>query len=195
MSIGCSRPPGPRQRAERRRGRSAAAPAHEPAAPGEAAGPGHTAVPQTLASVVEWRAPGELRPDPRNARRHGDKQIHQLARAIVEFGFTVPILIDEAGGILAGHARQQAALRLGLARVPTLRLSGLSAAQRRAYAIAENRLAEQAGWDRDALRGAFHELVELGFEVELTGFETAEIDLLLLDADAADGAGDEDEAP
>ena len=104
-------------------------------------------VPRVLATAVDWRRVEELTPSGRNARTHSPKQLHQLAGAIREFGFTAPILVDEAGTILAGHARLEAARRLGMAEVPTLRLTGLSAAQRRAYALADNRLAELAGWD------------------------------------------------
>ena len=146
------------------------------------------AIPAVLASEITYQPMGSLRPDPRNARTHSDKQIHQLAQAMRQFGFTVPILIDEAGRILAGHARLAAARRLGLAEVPTLRISGLSEAQRRAYVIADNRLAELAGWDRAMLGSELTDLLDLGFVVELTGFDIPEIDLII----GADGIAPDD---
>jgi len=93
--------------------------------------------------------------------------------------WTNPILIDETGTILAGHGRLEAAKRLGRSEVPTLTIAGLSAAEKRAVVIADNRLPEQAVWDFDLLRGHFKELIEIDFDVELTGFSTGEIDLLL----------------
>ena len=150
-------------------------------------------VPRVLEAAVVWRPVEALKPSGRNARSHSPKQLHQLAGAIQEFGFTAPILVAEDGTILAGHARREAARLLGMAEeVPTLRLTGLSPAQRRAYALADNRLAELAGWDREALALELGELVELGFEVELAGFETAEVDLLIgAAAEAADDAADD----
>jgi len=149
-------------------------------------------VPKVLEDQVIWRAVLEIRPAPRNARKHGDKQIAQLARAIAEFGFAAPILVDETGTILAGHARLEAAKRLSMTTVPTLCISGLTAAQKRAYAIADNRLAELAGWDEGVLRLEFADLIDLGFEVDKTGFEIGEIDLLITDSNtsAADLADD-----
>src|SRR5262249_7952106 len=136
-------------------------------------------IPEVLASTVVWRPTAELRPSAGNPRTHGPKQLHQLMRAIQSFGFIAPLLIDESNTVLAGHARLEAATRLGMAAVPTLRLTGLSPIQRRAYVIADNRLAELAGWDRRSLRREMFDLLDLGFEVELTGFEIAVIDLLI----------------
>jgi len=122
-----------------------------------------------------------LKPHPRNPRIHSGKQIHQIAASIEEFGFVNPILVDAENRIIAGHGRFEAAKLLGLERVPTVCIDHLSPTQRRAYVIADNKLAEKAGWDRDILKLEFEELfiAEPSLELELTGFETSEIDLLL----------------
>ena len=130
-----------------------------------------------------------LKPYQRNARTHSKKQIKQIAASIEEFGFTNPVLIDGAGRIIAGHGRVEAAKLLGRTSVPTIRLEHLSSAQVRAYIIADNRLAELAGWDDEILASELQVLstLDLDFDLELTGFETAEIDLLIgsLEADNA----------
>lgn len=122
---------------------------------------------------------GELKKNPRNSRRHPRKQIHRLAALIEAYGFVVPILIDETGTILAGHGRLEAAQYLGLTEVPTLVLAGLTAAEKRAFVIADNRVAELARWDYQVLRPEFHDLIDLGVDVELTGFDTGEVDIML----------------
>jgi DNA modification methylase len=146
---------------------------------------------------IELIQVGRLAPYKGNARTHSRKQIRQIADSIKRFGFTNPVLVDNGGEIIAGHGRIAAAKLLGLSEVPTLRLSHLSAAEKRAYVLADNRLAEKAGWDREILAIELQGLIDLDFEVELTGFETGEIDLILEDADAAKGeaAGPEDEIP
>jgi hypothetical protein len=113
------------------------------------------------------------------------------------FGHTNPILIDDRGQIIAGHGRVEAAKLLGIESVPALRLSHLSAADKRAYVIADNRLAEKAGWDRELLAIELQALVDLEFDVELTGFEMGEIDIILSDSDEAkdEAAGPEDDVP
>ena len=113
---------------------------------------------------------------------------HQIAASIRQFGFTNPVLIDDADGIVAGHGRVAAARKLGLAEVPVIELAHLSDAERRAYVIADNRLAELAGWDHEILAIELQSLsdMDLDFDLEITGFETAEIDLLLDDDDAGD---------
>jgi DNA modification methylase len=131
-----------------------------------------------LTEKVVWRPVGDLKPFPGNPRRHPEAQIARLMRSI-ETIWTNPILVDEAGTILAGHARLEAAKRLGLTEVPTLTIAGLSAAEKRAVVIADNRLPEQAVWDFELLKEHFKELIDLDFDVELTGFSTGEIDLLL----------------
>ena len=122
-----------------------------------------------------------LTPYPGNARTHSKKQIAQIAASIKKFGFNNPVLIDSAYQVIAGHGRILAASNLGIPKVPTVRLDHLSDAERRAYIIADNRLAELAGWDREILRIELQHLtsLDLNFDVEITGFETAELDLLL----------------
>ncbi len=118
-----------------------------------------------------------------NARTHSDKQIAQIAASIRKFGFVNPVLIGSDGIVIAGHGRVAAAIQLGLCEVPTIELAHLSGAERRAYVIADNRLAELAGWDRDILAIELQSLgrMDLDFDLEITGFETAELDLLLDD--------------
>ncbi|MHC4406426.1 MAG: site-specific DNA-methyltransferase [Planctomycetota bacterium] len=147
---------------------------------------------------MDWRTVDELAPYTRNARTHTKKQIHQIAASIKEFGFTNPVLIDASGGIIAGHGRLEAAKLLGLHKVPTIRLDHLTDAQKRAYVIADNRLAELAGWDDELLAVELQYLseIELDFDVEITGFETAEIDLLIESLDASGEESDPaDEVP
>ena len=113
----------------------------------------------------------KIRPNPRNPRTHSGKQIRQLAASIKEFGFTNPILIDEVNEIIAGHGRLEAAKSLGLTEVPCIPLDGLSAAQKKALVIADNKLALNAGWDVEILQEQMLELIDLDFEIETTGFE------------------------
>jgi DNA modification methylase len=122
-----------------------------------------------------------LQPYARNARTHSPKQVAQIAASIREFGFNSPILIDRDGEIIAGHGRVEAAKLLGLETVPCVRLEHLSDAQKRAYILADNKLAEKAGWDREILAIELQHLtsLDLDFDVTVTGFEMAEIDLLL----------------
>lgn len=135
-----------------------------------------------------------LIPYARNSRTHSDAQVAQIAASIKEFGFTNPILIDEAGGIIAGHGRVLAAQKLGLKTVPAITLSHLSETQRRAYIIADNKLALNAGWDDEMLRLEFSELEQAGFDLELTGFSLDEIEDLQIE-EIADGLTDEDAVP
>jgi ParB-like chromosome segregation protein Spo0J len=144
------------------------------------AGPPIGAVPvnainKSLALKVVERPLVELKPSDRNARTHSKKQIHQIAESIKQVGFVNPILIDADDEIVAGHGRFAAAKLLGLESAPTIRLNHLSADEIRAYRLADNRLAELAGWDEDLLKLELGHLVEIDFEVELTGFETAQI--------------------
>lgn len=125
-----------------------------------------------------------LRPAPRNARTHSKKQLRQLADSIKAFGFTNPVLVDGRGEVIAGHGRLAAARMLGLPEVPTVCLDWLSDEQKRAYVIADNRLAEKAGWDRELLAIELGELLALEFDAALTGFEMKEIELII-DAGAA----------
>jgi ParB-like chromosome segregation protein Spo0J len=124
-----------------------------------------------------------LRPSRNNARTHSKKQLKRIARSIERFGFVNPVLVSDDFEIIAGHGRVEAAKMLGLREVPTVRLSNLSPAERRAYVIADNRLAELAGWDRELLASELQGLLELQFDdIELTGFSLGEIDLMLDEA-------------
>jgi DNA modification methylase len=138
---------------------------------------------------IEWVPIGVPKANPRNARTHSRKQIRQIAASIRKFGFLNPVLIDDTNTVLAGHGRLEAARLEGLTRVPVVRFGHLTEAQKRAYLIADNRIAEQAGWDREILAIELGELIDLlpaaGFDVSLTGFEAAEIDLLLADMAAS----------
>ena len=140
-------------------------------------------------SQIAERAIASLRAYPGNARTHSKKQIRQIAASISRFGFTNPVLVSEEGEIIAGHGRVEAAKTLGWKTVPAIALSHLSEAERRAYVIADNKLALNAGWDREILAIEFQALAELEFDTELTGFSLAEIDLLLDEARDADPDG------
>jgi DNA modification methylase len=146
----------------------------------------------TTCQVVE-RDISTLRPYARNARTHSKKQIKQIARSIERFGFTNPVLVSDEGEIIAGHGRVEAAKLLGWRHVPTIALSHLSEAERRAYVLADNKLALNAGWDKEILAIELQALVDLEFDVEVTGFSLAEIDLVLDEASDADP--DKIEAP
>jgi DNA modification methylase len=125
-----------------------------------------------------YRDPALLKSAVRNPRTHSPKQVDQIAASIRQFGFNNPVLLDDEDRIIAGHGRVAAAKRLKLSEVPVIRLSHLSPAQRRAYALADNRLAELAGWDESLLALELQELsvLEVDFELEITGFEGAELD-------------------
>ena len=117
----------------------------------------------------------DLIPYARNSRTHSDVQVNKIASSIKEFGFLNPVLIDKDNGIIAGHGRVMAAQKLGLKEVPVLQIGHLSDTQKRAYIIADNRLALDAGWDEEMLRVEFAELAEDGFNLELTGFDIGEM--------------------
>ncbi len=129
-----------------------------------------------------------------NARTHSDEQVLQICASIKEFGFTNPVLTDGDNGIIAGHGRIMAAKKLGLEQVPTIELSHLSDAQRKAYILADNKLALNSGWDNNLLAIEFDELKELGFDIELTGFSLDEIDALT-HQEINEGLTDEDSVP
>jgi len=120
-----------------------------------------------------------LRPNPRNARTHTRRQIKKIAASIDRFGFVNPVLIDADGGIIAGHGRVEAARQLGLTSVPALRVEHLSEADKRAYILADNRLAEDAGWDEEMLAIELQGLIDLDVSIELTGFELSEVDQII----------------
>jgi DNA modification methylase len=136
----------------------------------------------------------QLRRYDRNARTHSKKQIKQIAASIEKFGFNNPILISNDGEIVAGHGRVEAAKLLGMKTVPTLALSHLSETERRAYVLADNKLALNTGWDKEILALELQGLIDLEFDTELTGFSLAEINLVLDEAsDANAGGSDEPE--
>jgi DNA modification methylase len=128
---------------------------------------------------IEMKAIGILKPYSGNARSHSKKQIQQIADSIRRFGFTNPVLVSDQNEIIAGHGRVIAAKVLGISKVPTLRLSNLSPEERRAYVIADNKLALNAGWDTEILAIELEALIDLEFDPTLTGFSLAEIDLTL----------------
>ena len=136
----------------------------------------------------------DLIPYVNNSRTHSDEQVNQVASSIKEFGFTSPVLIDESGGIIAGHGRVMAAKKLNLQEVPCITLEGLTEAQRKAYIIADNQLPLNAGWDLDKLKLEIDTLTELDFDIDLLGFDD---DFLseLVDIDNANGSENEDESP
>ena len=145
---------------------------------------------------IETLAIDRLIPYARNSRTHSDAQVAQIAASIKEFGFTNPVLIDADGGIIAGHGRVMGARQLGLAEVPCIRLGHLTDAQRRAYVIADNRLALNAGWDDAMLALEMRDLMYEGYDVGLTGFDLKEIDALLAGLDATpEGQTDADAVP
>jgi DNA modification methylase len=140
------------------------------------------------ADAVERRPVASLLPYARNARTHTADQVAQIAAAIREWGWTVPVLVDEAGQLIAGHGRLLAAKSLGLLDVPTMVARGWSEAEKRAYALADNKLTLNAGWDADLLKGELFELRSEGFDLSLTGFGADEVDGLL--GDLAEVAAD-----
>ena len=144
--------------------------------------------------TVKYRPVSELVPYVRNARTHSDEQVAQLAGSIKEFGWTNPILVDDDGGIIAGHGRLLAAQRLKMDEVPTIEIGGLSEAQRRALVLADNKLALNAGWDIDLLKVELGDLNEQGFDIALTGFSVDELSKLLAPA-GTEGLTDPDDTP
>lgn len=128
---------------------------------------------------IQYQPIAELTPYQNNARTHSRRQVKQIAKSIERFGFTNPILISDDGGIIAGHGRVRAAQLLGMSKVPVVKLSHLSETERQAYVLADNKLALNAGWDEDILAIELQGLIDLDFDMEVTGFELAEIDLAL----------------
>ena len=152
--------------------------------PATAAEPGNTKAPFTGANITVTPVPvDQLSPYPGNARKHSRKQIRLIADSIARFGFNNPVLIDDDGMIIAGHGRVAAAKQLNLVAVPTIRLSHLLEVDKRAYILAENKLAERAGWDQDILAIELQGLIDVDFDLELTGFQMSEIDIILDSAD------------
>lgn len=145
------------------------------------------------ADKVERRAVESLIPYARNARTHSPEQVDQIAASIREWGWTVPVLVDEAGGLIAGHGRIMAAKKLGIKEVPTMVATGWTEAQKKAYVLADNKLAMNAGWDMDMLKVELSGLGEMDFDLSLTGFGDDELATLL--ADKTEGLTDPDEVP
>jgi DNA modification methylase len=147
------------------------------------------------ADKVERRSIEGLLPYTRNARTHSAAQVDQIAASMCEWGWTNPVLVDEAGMIIAGHGRVQAARKLGLAEAPVMVATGWSEAKKRAYVIADNKLALNADWDEELLSAELADLRELAFDLDLVGFETGELERLLGTGEVIDGEDDVPPAP
>ena len=146
------------------------------------------------ADKVEKWAIDKLIPYARNARTHSEEQVSQLAASIKEWGWTTPVLVDEQGGIIAGHGRTLAAQRLKMKEVPVMVAKGWSDAKKRAYVLADNKLAMNAGWDNEMLALELGEIGELGFDLDMTGFTAEEIEALTPEQ-IEPGLTDEDAVP
>lgn len=144
--------------------------------------------------AIDYRPIEALIPYARNSRTHSDAQVAQIAASIREFGWTNPVLVDGENGIIAGHGRVLAARKLDMSEVPVIELQDMSDAQRRAYIIADNKLAESAGWDDELLRLELGELKEMGFDLEFVGFDALELDDLF-PTESKSGLTDDDETP
>lgn len=152
-----------------------------------------SAVTPTVAMLYPYKGKrvSDLIPYARNARTHSDEQIAQIAASIREFGFINPIIVDGANGIIAGHGRVLAARKLGLNEVPTLEVSGLTDAQRRAYIMADNKLALNAEWDAEMLKVELKDLDDMEFVLPIIGFSTEEIEKLFDEPQFSPGTEDE----
>lgn len=143
------------------------------------------------ADAVERRLVADLIPYARNARTHSEEQVAQLAASIQEWGWTVPVLVDELGGIIAGHGRIMAARKLGITEVPVMVAKGWTAGQKRAYVLADNKLALNAGWDNDILSVELEELGALDFDLSKLGFNDDELSAILGGTVDISGSGEE----
>lgn len=139
------------------------------------------------ADKVERRSVADLIPYARNSRTHSDAQVAQIAASIREWGWTMPILVDEHGSIIAGHGRIMAAQKLGITDVPCMVAEGWTEAQRKAYVIADNKIAINSGWDMDLLKIEMQEIDALGFDLKLTGFDVGEMAAIFDEPDFAPG--------
>ena len=144
------------------------------------------AMPQWPADAIERRPLAALVPYARNARTHSDEQIAQIAASITEWGWTMPVLVDEGGMIIAGHGRVLAAAKLGIGEVPVMIARGWSDAQKRAYVLADNKLTLNAGWDEGLMRLEMSDLAGMGFDIPLMGFDAEEIASFGIGIDATD---------
>jgi DNA modification methylase len=149
----------------------------------------------TNSSGLVDRRPGDLKPWPGNPRTHSDKQLAKLKTSIQRFGFIAPVLVDEEGVVLAGNGRVKAAMALELPTIPTRVIGGLSDAKKRAYVIADNKIAQLAGWDATLLKDELELLIAENFDIETTGFSTAEIDILFDGAEEPSGSDPDDLQP
>lgn len=129
--------------------------------------------------VIVYKKTDDLIPYINNTRTHTEEQINQVASSIKEFGFTSPVLIDEDNGIMGGHCRILASKKLKIKEIPCVELKGLTEAQKKAYIIADNKLAENAGWDEELLKIELESLQELEFDLDLLGFQDFEIGIIL----------------
>jgi DNA modification methylase len=155
---------------------------------------GNTAIPTGLAMKIVHKPVDILIPYINNSRTHSDEQVAQIAASIKEFGWTNPILVDRENGIIAGHGRLLAARKLGYKEVPTIELSDLTETQKKAYIIADNRLALNAGWDNEMLTIELNDLLADGFALEMLGFDPKELSALL-EPEVIEGLTDEDAVP
>lgn len=151
--------------------------------------------PKTQKLQIVYRSVDELVPYEKNSRTHSDEQIEKVIKSIKEFGWTNPILIDEEKGIIAGHGRLEAAKRLGMKEVPVIELTGLTEAQKRAYVIADNKLALEAGWDEEMLKEEMAYLNSAEFDALLTGFDQNDIDAFLTPMDLSEEFRPDEEHP
>src|ERR1022692_2539971 len=148
---------------------------------------------QAMAQRIEHWSLDKLIPYPKNPRRHSDAQIAQIAGSIAQFGFNSPILIDSKGNIIAGHGRYLAALKLGLETVAVIVLDHLSETEKRAYLLADNKLAELSSFDDDLLRAELAELRDVDIDLGALGFSDDELAVLLANADDGSEAGEDAE--
>ena len=143
---------------------------------------------------IVYQETNKLTPYARNSRTHSDEQVAQICASIKEFGWTNPILIDEEDGIIAGHGRLMAAQRLKEQQVPTIRLEGLTEAQKKAYVIADNKLALNAGWNEEMLAIELEDLDGMDYDLSLLGFTDEELNNIIHQEDE-DGLTDDDAVP
>ena len=148
-----------------------------------------------MADHIELKSVDELIPYSKNARTHSESQVAQIAASIIEFGFTNPVLIDGEKGIIAGHGRLMAAKKLGLKEVPVVVLDHLSETQKKAYIIADNKLAENAGWDEEILASELADLKEENFNLDLIGFEDQELEKIFANLYEKENEQETEEVP
>jgi ParB family transcriptional regulator, chromosome partitioning protein len=141
--------------------------------------------------LIQEKTVAELIPYVNNSRTHSDEQVAQIAASIKEFGWTNPILIDEQNSIIAGHGRLMAARKLGMDKIPCIEVKNLTEAQKKALIIADNKLALNAGWDNDLLKLELENLQELGFDLDILGFDADELQNLLNQPDFEPATEDE----